>query len=73
MPGTVPKDLLAQVLEFISKQQDMLLHRWERYDEQGDELADFVLHESMGIDTIKWYLTDEKYRADMNKIFEITE
>ena len=73
MSETVPKDLLVQVLEFISKKQDMLLHRWERYHEQGDELADFVLHESMGIDSIKWYLTDEKYRADMNKIFEITE
>ena len=73
MPEKAPKDLLAQLLEFITKNQDMLLHRWERYDEQGDEFADLVLHESMGIDSIKWYLTDEKYRNDMNKIFEITE
>lgn len=73
MPEKAPKDLIAQVLEFISKKQELLSHRWEIYDKEGSEFADLILHESMGIDSIKWYLTDEKYRNDMNKIFEITE
>jgi hypothetical protein len=74
MPEPVQRDLLEQLKEFISKRQDMLLDRWARYDKSGDsENANRVLQESVGLDCVRWYLNDEEYRNEANRIFEILD
>ena len=72
MTEKAPKDLLAQVIEFINKKSEMKINDYHMYKEENCQtLASFAIHESMAFDVILWYLTDEDYRSKMNEIYEI--
>lgn len=74
MSETVQIDRLKQLKEFIEKRNDITLKRWKMFkDSKQYYIADEALNESMTLDMIMWYLTDENFRRNMNELFEISD
>lgn len=74
MPETVEIDRLKQLKEFIEKRNDITLKRWKMFkDSKRYYRAAEALHESMTLDMIMWYLTDENFRRNMNELYEISD